>query len=254
MHRSTELRTLSALKMEDFCIRIADLNIAVSCRDAFTRRFCADYLIPDCAADLFASASDEQIAADAAELETANLAYAECMSIYRSIAEQLPARERLVWHGAAVEYGGRGFLFTAPSGTGKSTHAALWRKYLGGRMKVINGDKPVISCRADAPVVFGTPWGGKEGWQNNCAAPLAAVCLLQRGTENRIERADPGDFLEQLFQQVYLPRDSAALAKTLELVDRLLRTVPFYVLHCDISEDAFRTSFETLSGEQYTGA
>lgn len=65
-------------------------------------------------------------------------------------------------HGAVVAWKDQGYLFTAPSGTGKSTHLALWKKYLGDQAEVINGDKPFLKVMEDEVWVYGTPWAGKR--------------------------------------------------------------------------------------------
>ena len=162
-------------------------------------------------------------------------------------------------HGAAIQYDGRAYLFTAPSGTGKSTHIKLWRRYLGAAVRVINGDKPFVLVpeAPDAvPVAYGTPWSGKECWQENASAPLAGICLLSRAESGatRIDRIPAADALDRIIRQVYLPPNALAAANALELLDALLARVPVYDLAVDMSEDAVRTSFEALTGLPYRPA
>ena len=81
--------------------------------------------------------------------------------LLRLTADALLPRDRLLMHGAALAWQGQAYLFTAPSGTGKSTHAMLWRRYLGSGAEVINGDKPLLHLPPDGPaVVYGSPWAG----------------------------------------------------------------------------------------------
>ena len=127
--------------MNTFRIALAELNIEVSARHEFAKRFCRDYLT-DGAPALYASASDADLSADQAAVPGTSEAYAETLGIYRSIAEQLPMRGAFLVHGAAIAYGGKAYLFTAPSGTGKTTHISLWKKYLGDDVQIVNGDKP----------------------------------------------------------------------------------------------------------------
>ena len=177
-----------------------------------------------------------------------DLWYAEADCVYTRIGQYLPHRNRLLMHGAVVGYKGKGYMFTAPSGTGKSTHAALWRKYLGDSVTMINGDKPILAIE-ETVTVYGDPWGGKENWQTNTKAPLAAICLLKQAKENRIYPIQAGDYLSELMAQVYPPEEAEAAIRTLELVDRLAGKVPFYLLECDMSQEAVACSFETLTGE-----
>lgn len=154
-------------------------------------------------------------------------------------------------HGAAIAFDGAAYLFTAPSGTGKTTHVRLWRQYLGSRVTVVNGDKPFLSLEPDGTVrVWGSPWAGKERWQSPISVPLCGVCLLERGTD-RICRLPPEQALAPLFRQTYHRDDPALEYLTLGFLDALLRRVPVYRLTCGMTDDAVRCSFEALTGLPY---
>ena len=185
--------------------------------------------------------------------------YLETLAVLRGIADQLPQHRRLLVHGAVIQYDGRAYLFTAPSGTGKSTHIALWRQYLGSDVRVINGDKPFLHIPEDAgrpAIAYGTPWAGKEAWQENAHAPLAGIVLLSRSEPgaSAIRRLDATGCLDKVLRQVYLPNNASAAATTLELLDSLLARTPLFGLACDISEDAVRTCFEAITGLPYRPA
>lgn len=237
--------------MTTFHISLAGRTIAVQAQHDFARQFCRDYLTDDPAAVMEASASPEDIRRDMEATPGGSPAYAEVLSIYRSIAEQLPRFDTFLVHGAAVSCGEKAYLFTAPSGTGKSTHIGLWKRYLGDRIDIVNGDKPLLRLREGQVDVCSTPWAGKERWQKNRIVPLGGICLLHRGTENRIRPITPGDYLDELMHQVYLPTQPDTMMITLRLLDEVLRRTPLYLLECDISEQAVRTSFEELTGQPY---
>lgn len=172
--------------------------------------------------------------------------------IYSEIAARLPKYNRVMLHGACISYKDKAYLFTAPSGTGKSTHVGLWQRYLGDNVTIINGDKPIFYIRESGSVcAFGTPWCGKEGWNRNESADLAGICFMKRGIENKIRRAKPDDAAPFLLRQMFLPKEPEAAALTLGLLDRIVSAIPAYLLECDMSEDAVRTSFEALTGEKY---
>ena len=219
----------------------------------------ADFSAP---ADLVVSVTQADIDAErerSTDERSWSDAYLETLAVLRRIAEWAPQHRRLLVHGAVIQYGGRAYLFTAPSGTGKSTHIRLWRRYLGAAVGVINGDKPLMlvpEAPEAAPVVYGTPWSGKEGWQENASAPLAGICLLSRAEPGApcIDRISAADALDRIIRQVYLPSNALAVANALELIDALLARVPVYDLAVDMSEDAVRTSFETLTGLPYRSA
>ncbi len=243
-----------------FCMRVADLVVRVRPLHAMVGRLCKDYVVD---APLVV---DFEIGATRADIEFERGmategtdwtdAYLETLAVQRAIANRLPERHRLLAHGAAIEFRGRAYLFTASSGTGKSTHIRLWRQYLGDAVRVINGDKPFVRIPEhcdELPVVYGTPWAGKEGWQCNDSAPLVGIVLLSRSEPgaSSIRPASAALNIDKVLRQVYFPPDTGAAVLTLDLLDAMLARVPVYELACDMSEDAVRASFEGLTGLEY---
>lgn len=235
-----------------FIVGLADKYIEINSVYDELRNFFKDYLVTDVTPDFSVSLSQEDILAEqeAASVNQFSPTYLETLALLRKLAEILPSHSRILMHGASISYNEHAYLFTAPSGTGKSTHIRLWKKYLGDDVKIVNGDKPFISLEDD-PMIYGSPWAGKENWHRNCKMPLKGICFVQRGTTNSIRRIEASDCLSLLFKQVYLPADTLAAGLTLELVDMLIKKVPLYVLTCDMSEDAVRCSFEALTGLSY---
>lgn len=238
-----------------FTIQMAGLSVRLSHRYAHVRTLCRDYIVdePEMGADICVSTTPEEIAKECARATDEPLppAHAEALCLYRAIAEQLPAYDRMVFHGAAIEWQGRAYLFAAPSGTGKSTHVALWRRYLGEAVRVINGDKPVLHVTEQGITVYSTPWAGKEDWKTNSHAPLDALCLLRRGEVNRLEMLDVQHSPELLLRQIYMPKQPLGAIQTLELTDRLCRLSRCVALYCDISQTAVQVCFEGLTGQPF---
>ena len=231
-----------------FVITLAGVNVEMVHTYDRVRRECEDYLAaPGALPTITATTSPEKIAAERTTLGTPVAAeYAESLCLFRDIAEQMPLLGRAVFHGAAIDYRGAGLLFTAPSGTGKSTHIALWRQVLGDEVRIVNGDKPLLWLREDGVEVCSTPWAGKENWQRNTTAPLRALCLLERGSEDVMRRVEPSEVLDRLLAQVYLPYDPVAAAKTLEIMDGVVTRVPVYRLSCTPTPRAATVAFEAL--------
>lgn len=232
--------------MHKLDIILSDLKVNIEHKYDYMTEFCKDYIARFDAADIVAKADDNAITKEKAMVPGAPIESCESLCIYRAIAEQLPQFDRFVFHGAAIEYGGSAYLFTAPSGTGKTTHINLWHKYLGEKVGIINGDKPIIRVEDDI-TVYGTPWAGKEGYQRNTKAPLKAICIIKQGKTNSIVRLQPSEAINHLMRQVYMPRDAASLSKTLALLGQMIEKTPFYELTCDISQDAFKTSFNEMT-------
>lgn len=236
----------------NFIVGLADKYIEINSVYDELKAFFKDYIVTDVTPDISVSLSHEDITAEqeATSENQFSPTYLETLALLRKLAEILPSRSRILMHGASISYNEHAYLFTAPSGTGKSTHIRLWKKYLGDDVKIVNGDKPFISLE-DEPMIYGSPWAGKENWHRNCKMPLKGICFMQRGTTNSIRRIEANECLSLLFKQVYLPADTLAAGLTLELVDMLIKKVPLYILTCDMSEDAVKCSFETLTGLAY---
>lgn len=103
--------------------------------------------------------------------------YLEEFAVYRKSAEKLPEYDTFLFHCSAVAVDSVGYLFTAKSGTGKSTHTRLWLELLGSRAVMVNDDKPLICVSNDEITVFGTPYNGKHRLGSNIAVPLKAICI-----------------------------------------------------------------------------
>lgn len=239
--------------MEQFRISLAGLTVEMHSRSPLARTFCKDYLEESVAFHFSAEAVESEMTELLHTSDAPDVPHAELLSLQRSIAEQLPRFGRFLIHGAAISWRGQGFLFLAPSGTGKSTHIRLWRKALGEGVGIVNGDKPIIDASGDVPTVCGAPWAGKENWQRNVSVPLGAICILRRGETDTIRRVTPREQIGALLCQAYRPDDVEALEQTLALADKVFRTVPLYELFCTPTESAVRTAFPALTGETYPG-
>lgn len=227
-------------------IMLSGLKISIEHNYDYMLSFCKDYAAQFDKPDITARAEPNAILKEKAMVPGAPIESCESLCIYRVIGEQLPGFDRFVFHGAAIEYDGDAYLFTAPSGTGKTTHINLWRRYLGDKVDIINGDKPIIHA-GKSSTVYGTPWAGKEGYQRNTSAPLKAICILKQGKINSIVRLPKSAAVNHLMRQVYLPHDPVSLSKTLELLGAVIENIPVYIMECDISEQAFNVSYKTLT-------
>ena len=170
--------------------------------------------------------------------------YLETLAVYRKIAEKMPEYDRVLIHGSVVAVDGRGYLFTAKSGTGKSTHTRLWRELLGDRAVMVNDDKPLLHVAGNTVQAYGTPWDGKHHLSSNISAQLKAICILERAEENYVQCISKAEAFPILLQQVYRPADISALSKTLQLIDRM--NVEFYRLKCNMDISAAELAYRTM--------
>ena len=243
--------------MSRFTIRTADLTVNIDSIFASTEDYCREYIVPE-TAGLSVKVEPGDIAFErirsARERELEHLpkrdypdAYLEILAVYRKIAEKAPFYDTMLFHCSAVAVDGEAYLFTAASGTGKSTHVRLWRQLFGDRAVVINDDKPLIRIGEERAVVCGTPWNGKHRSGSNTSAPIKAICLLERGTVNQIRPADAKELYPLLLQQTYRPADPAALIRTMELLDALTERVRFYRLSCNMDPEAARVAYQGMN-------
>lgn len=221
-----------------FRIALAGQVIGVSALYEQTRTFCKNYLT-DAPASFEVAVTPADIAyerqrsARADELEGAAVRehadpYLETLAVYRKLAQLLVQDDILLMHGAVVAVDGQAYLFTAKSGTGKTTHTRLWMRQFGDRAVMVNGDKPLLHITSEGVTVYGTPWDGKEHLSTNTSCPLKALCILTRSETNHIERISKKEALPMLCQQSYRPCSPIGAQKMLALVDRLGSSVP----HC----------------------
>ncbi|MBP5261299.1 MAG: hypothetical protein J6Z43_04125 [Clostridiales bacterium] len=181
------------------------------------------------------------------EIKTWRPGYLEELAVYRQIAERMPFYDTVLFHGSVIAVDGVAYTFTASSGTGKSTHAALWRKLLGDKAVMVNDDKPLFHIGDTEVTAYGTPYDGKHHLSTDIAVPLKAICILERSADNHIEQITRSEAYPMLMQQTYRPNDVGALAKTLELVDRMADRVKFYRLGCNMDISAAKLSYTVMS-------
>ncbi len=152
----------------------------------------------------------------------------------------------MLFHGSTVKCGDGAFVFTAPSGTGKSTHTALLKKYLGDKLTYINDDKPILKVVGDSVIAYGSPWNGKHGLGENISAPLKAICVVERAEENSITEVSPDRFMKILFEQSIGFDDEESANKVLDILSLILAKTKFYLLKCNMDISAAKCSYEGM--------
>ena len=173
--------------------------------------------------------------------------YLEFVAVQKVIAEKMIDHDVLLMHGSAVCMDGEGYIFTAPSGTGKSTHARLWREAYGDRMMMINDDKPMLICREDEIIACGNPWTGKHRLGENVSAKVKAIAFLERNEKNIVDPVKPEEVFELLYLQTYRPKDPARAMKSIELLSRICRNVKMYRLKGNMESDAAIVAYKGMN-------
>lgn len=231
--------------MEERNYMFADVPVTIAARYPFLIHMCSKYETKTPGVRI--EATPEEIEREHTILEEDFApGYLESLAVYRKICEEMLSHDTFLFHGSAVEVDGAAYIFTAPSGTGKSTHVRLWKEYFGNRAVIINDDKPLIQVREEAVYVCGTPWSGKHHLDSNRKAPVGGICLLERGKMNRVEKITPADGYPGLYRQTYRPQDREKLVKTLGLLKQLAERVPLYRMQCDISRAAVEAAWKAM--------
>lgn len=228
-------------------IKMADFVIEIDNRHTFIEKMCKDYLTSDEGADFSFVITEEDIEKEKklCEEDFPN-GYIEAICAYRKIAEAIIEHDAFLMHGAVIEMDGRAYAFLAKSGTGKSTHIRQWRGLFGDKVTVVNGDKPICRFIDGELYIYGTPWCGKEFWNTNTRAPLKAICYVERAVENSIKKISPMDSSLRVMRQILMPNDASLASKTLEMIDRMLTSIPSYLLKCNISHEAAQIAYDAM--------
>ncbi len=237
--------------------RIADQTIRISSVYEKIHLLCKDYRTDDPSIVFTVETSE-----DDAEFERSKTAqedsftgnarrhypsdYLEMLAVYRKIAERMPSYDTVLMHGSCIAVDGTAYLFTAKSGTGKSTHTRLWRQRFGDRAVMVNDDKPLIRISQSGAIAYGTPWDGKHRLSSNIAVPLKGVCILTRAEQNSIRRISISEAYPMLLQQIYRPLDAAAMTRTMTLIDRMTKTVDLWQLGCNMDPEAAQVASDVM--------
>ena len=175
---------------------------------------------------------------------------AEYLSTGSSFYSQLLDYEGFMLHSSAVVVDGKAYLFSASSGTGKSTHTNLWLQAFGDRAYILNDDKPALRMVNGKWYAFGTPWSGKYDLSVNVGVELAGVAVLERAKKNEIERFGGSSAIFNLLSQANRPKEYNKREKLLILIDKLIADVPIWKLKCNMEMEAAKVAYAAMRVEQ----
>ncbi len=244
-------------------IRIADIVFQINTLYEETGALLKDYIIKDSTSipDEVLSYNYEDIASEqlitgqgsvlklpSFEMRFFNREKHEFYAIHRKIANVLPHYSAFLMHGAAIAKDGYSYLFTAPSGVGKTTRVNLWKEEYPDSI-ILNGDKPIIKVTESEVLACGSPWCGKEGINANIMVPLRAIFLLERSNEDSIEEIGFGEALAFLLKQTYMPPQAEALHDTFLLLKALANRVKIYRFYSTPTRNAIRLAYKVTQNE-----
>lgn len=225
---------------------ICGLNVRADFRyDLITRRaekYLSDEAEPDICIPYDEKRMQELIAGGASTVDSA-----ENMLTADMFYTQLLEHGGFMLHSSAVAVDGRAYLFSAPSGTGKSTHTRLWREVFGERAIIINDDKPALRIINGEVIAYGTPWSGKSDLNENMGVPVGGICVLERSEVNFIEPLDEAAAVFAILNQTLRPKGERLMSSLLGLLDEVIGRTPVWRMGCNISPEAARMAYEAMS-------
>lgn len=225
---------------------IADLNIKINpvfpqntARLEPYRRDCAEY-------DFDASVTLQDISARRSD-DTPDYAVESSLILEKICTAVLEKYDGFFFHSSALMLDGEAYVFTAQSGTGKSTHTLMWREHFGGRVTMINDDKPIIRKTDGGFFIYGTPWMGKSNIGGNLKAPVKAVYVLRRSEENYARKAQTGEVFKEILEATVIPNDKRNMTILLSLLDEFFSSAKLILLECNISDEAVTAAYNAAN-------
>lgn len=211
-----------------FTVRIAGIPVGIDNRyDAIARR-CAGFGADETPLFTVSASEEEMIREDGRACPGA-----EEKCVFRNMALRMMEYGAFVMHAAVADVDGQGVAFAAQSGTGKTTRLLLWRQAMGGRVRPVNGDKPILRFLEDGLYAFDTPWRGKEGLGGCPRTPLKHVIFIERAGEVSVRALGTEEIVPRLFRQLLVPREPERLERFMDLAERFVGAARFYLMKCD---------------------
>lgn len=242
------------MKKKSIVVKLAEIQFEYSFVNRKVQIAFADFLTNttgDSVELLTVSESDICEAAKYYENDSAD-EYIEFMELGKRTADALLKYRKCMFHGVAIVFRGKAYLFTAPSGTGKTTQYFLWKLLYENEISIINGDKPILDFAEEEGtiIVKPSPWKGKEGMGSMESAPLGGIIYLRQGKENAIRRLKPKEAIVPVLSQFICSGDTKEQIQMMcHLEEQLLRTVPVYLLTNCGDEASAKMCYDTILQE-----
>ena len=232
--------------MITFKIKIAETVLLIHAFNETTKRYCQNFLSND-KEDYEITMTQEDLESESSNSSNGKVYVNEEISaLYRKIADLLVEDNIIVFHGSSFKFMNCGFLVTARSGVGKSTHSRLLKNLLGEDFEYINDDKPLLLVN-DTVTIYSSPWNGKERRGNNTFAPLKAILFLGRSEEPNYRKIiNKQEIYIKLMSQSYLPREKDKREKALKIVDAILKKTNFYEINVNMDIESATMTYERI--------
>ena len=212
-----------------FVIKLAGLRIRIENQYSFIERQCRDYFCEDGEVDFSVSVTNDEILEEQKHGEFSE-GYCESICMYRNICEKIAAYNVFLMHSSVLEVNGYAYAFTAKSGVGKSTQAALWEQ-IGASIR--NGDRALLRKVDGKWETWGAPFAGTSGIYENKKSQLSLVALLEQGATPAIAPLTANAAMKFLYPETAIHHwDRNFVEQATDLLLSLSNEVPLYRLTC----------------------
>lgn len=224
---------------------IAGLSIGMEYKYPRMINQSAAYICDAKKTDFDISLTDETL--EIAHRENPHLSVDECEYMITGFVfyRNLVGFNGMLLHASAVIRNGYAYLFSAPSGTGKSTHTSLWLKNFPDA-RILNDDKPALRIIGGEVKACGTPWSGKSDLNMNLCLPIGGICFLERSEKNHIQKITSGEAIPLMMNQTVRPKMLGNIDKLLDTLGSIIEKTDIYKMGCNMEDEAALLAYETM--------
>jgi len=171
----------------------------------------------------------------------------EISAVLRRIFIMLAAvRKGVCLHSVSIKHQDNAIMFSAVSGTGKTTHANLWQEVFEC-VEIINGDNGYLVVEDNRPYLYGSPWCGTSADCLNVRVPLKAVVFIEQAKKNSIEKLGVAEAFMRLSSRCFMPIwDNKLMLDAINSAEVLANTIECYLLKCLPDRDAVRVCYDGI--------
>lgn len=233
-------------------VKLAGLNVRFNSKTWALHRNCQPYAIEDGNEDIIIDLTEDMVLFEneGKPCDIYDYTTFEITAAFRALNEHIMNFDAFVLHAAVISVDDRAIAFCAKSGTGKTTHMNLWSKLLGDRLKIINGDKPIVRFIDGIPHAYGTPWNGKEHLHTNMSARLTDICFIERSENNSVISVSEKEATQRLSSQLVAPSSIDGMMKNMQFLDGLLKNCNIHIINCNMDISAAETAYNAIFNKE----
>lgn len=222
------------------CYKFANHIFKIDTLYEYFSLYAKEYIVDEEAEFIISNTLEEIVAWKESHNEEGELNYLEILLIQDKVAKLLAKDNIFIMHGSSlyINDNNHGYIYTGPSGVGKSTHVSLLKNRYKDQLVIINDDKPFISLLNNNYYIYGSPWSGKSHISSNTCASLIAIFILEQSQDNELIKLDTKEATSRLFKQIYIPKGIEETNKGLDILINIIKDIPIYLLKVNLSDEA----------------